>query len=98
MDPERFGVDGSGIGCPDPFPDQRPNLTKFATKIWSIIKIILLLVSISVFDHTYISLKGLEKLFVSPNIVPYIHIKFDIFLLDNFLGLDPEPDLEPDPA
>ncbi len=90
MDPERFGVDGSGICCPDPFPDQRPNLTIFTLKIWSIFFIFFCVNY--VVDYTYIFLKGLEKLFVSPNLVPYIHIKFDIFLLDIVLGLDPEPD------
>jgi hypothetical protein len=66
----------------------------FAIKIWSIFFYYLLVKY--VVDHTYIFLKCLEKLLVSPNLDPYIHIKFDIFLLDIVLGLYPEPDLEPD--
>jgi hypothetical protein len=40
----------------------------FAIKIWSIYFYNFLLVKYVV-DHTYISVKGLEKLFVSPNLV-----------------------------
>ncbi len=61
--------------------DPERYLSTFTTlKIWSIFFFTFYVNY--VVDYTYIFLKGLEKLFASPNLVPYIHTKFDIFLFD----------------